>query len=288
VTAMSKPTAAKAIAIFAQMIDLLGFDAFMHRGWTQFYSGPDNEILKELFGRNPRRLASITDKKSNYIRSARQLDSLKHKGLQVVRLDDTKIGKIIEAMKIYPFFIQNYFPDVQAGINEADAVMRFLSRAYTRAAFGHVATAVCGASEDRVFITTELPELMSSTKIETINGIAHHVFNKLYESTPHAPHIGQYKAFRLICLSELKMAKKRAFDEATDEAIDDFLDRKDFYQSARRRFLVVSGQPNVPAIYKLSAKERKLRRALFKMSIWGATPTAPVIARPIRAPKLVR
>jgi len=64
--------------------------------------------------------------------------------------------------------------------------MRYLSRAYTRAAFGHVATAVCGARDDRVFLTTELPELMSNTKIETINGIAHEIFKKLYESSKGA------------------------------------------------------------------------------------------------------
>jgi hypothetical protein len=285
---MSKPTAARAIFVFEQMIDLLGFDAFMHRGWAQFYSGPDDEILKEIFGKSPKRFAAIKENRSNNPRSARQVEHLKRKGLPVIRLDDTKIGQMVEAMKIYPFFIQKYFPDVQAGIDEADEVMRFLSREYTRAAFGHVATAVCGARGDRVFIVTELPELMSSTKIETINGVAYDVVKKIYESTSYAPEIGRYKAFRLICLSELGVAKKRAHAEATDEAIDDYLERRDFYQSARRRFLVASGHRNIPAIYKLSAKERKMRRVLFKMSVWGATPPASTSARPIRAPKLVR
>lgn len=283
---MTKPTADQVKKIFQEMIDVLGFDAFMHRGWAQFYSGPDDEILKEIFGRNPKRLEAIKNKKSNNPRSARQVEYLKRKGLPIVRLDDTKIGKMVEAMKIYPFFISKYFPDVQAGIDEADEVMRFLSREYTRAAFGHVATAVCGARGDRVFMRTELPELIDNNKIETINGVGHSKIKALYNSTPAKPEVGHYKAFRAICLSELALAKKRAYDEASNEAINDYLDRLDFYEIGRRSHLISIGAKHIPAHYTMSAKDRKLRRTIFKISVLGGTPTAAAPRHSIRAAKL--
>ncbi|MFM6051839.1 MAG: hypothetical protein ACKPA7_09400, partial [Sphaerospermopsis kisseleviana] len=75
------------------------------------------------------------------------------------------------------------------------------SKRYAENARGHVNTFVMGAKANRVFRTTELPALVKNQKVKSINGVNRRIFEKAYAKDPN-------RAFRLICLSELRRDKR--------------------------------------------------------------------------------
>ncbi|MBM3120063.1 MAG: hypothetical protein FJ006_11070 [Chloroflexi bacterium] len=230
---MPDRTARELNAIFEKLIDFLGYDAFAQEGLTLLYSGPQDEILKELFGRAAKQILSSRKNRSNARRAAVQA-----KKLSAVRIDDTRLGQSSLALRLYAFFRARYADDPETGRAHADEVMGYLSRKFIRAVSGHVITAVCGAGQDRVFRATELPELVLNPRIQTVNGVAWHSIRNLFFSDPVA---GPHKAFRLVCLSELRMSLRRARIEKTKEASEDYYYRKAFYQIERR---LTRGNPN--------------------------------------------
>ena len=214
------PTAKDVIAIIENLIATQGTRAFKQKGRVQLYSGPQGIIALAL--------AHI---ENNHARATEQ-----SKRLGTKMIDHTKVGKKLERYdgkkNIYQFFNAAYFAshgrDSKEAFQQADDVMRFASRAFVKASFGQVATAVCGAATNRIFFEIELPELMSNGRIETINGIEADRVRGIYHTK------GSYAAFHKICQAEIAMAYQHAKGENTKKAWDDYTERTQLFMQERK------------------------------------------------------
>jgi len=268
---MPRPTAKSFIAEFERIYGLLGPGTFPFLGLVQLHSGPWDNILEEIFGISHTALKKAKEEISNYAIAKRQA-----KRVSAVRLEDTKPGKALEARDIYRFF-KGHYPDPAESKREADKVWAHVSRRFIQALDGDVVTAVCGANRTRIFRNDELPELVINSHIKTINGVPWPEIRDLYFSDPAT---GPYKAFLLICRSELRFAMRHAAGAKTNEAVDEAYYRRTYYQIERRHTLTTHGKPIPPVFRRHSAAEHKARIETLRKRITAAGPIRSPSKRP--------
>ena len=273
---MSKPTASDFINLFEKLLGFFGPSAFDIIDFGLLHSGPRFSILKELFGKNKASLERAKKKRANIAIAERTA-----KRTHAFRLEDMRPGKVLEAATIYQFFQDAYAPDHDAGSREADKVWIYLSRKFTQALSGTVETAVCGADKDRVFRMIELPELMANSKVKTINSIPWKTVSDLYKSHPVD---GPEKAFNLICRSELRLALRRARDEKTSEAIEDYYYRRTYYRLEQRDAMIAKGVTPPLSYGPLTSAERQAELKALKARIMKSSGPARPSRKPAGSP----
>ena len=229
--AMRLPTAHDAINVIKKLMADKGVDAFETKGRVQLYSGPLDFINEAL------------DVISNHERAVVQA------GQKSKLIDKTPVGTRLGAYKpnrtIYEYFAEIYGLDSDEAFYYADKVMRFASREFTKACYGHVETAVCGAGLDKVFFEVELPELIRNKRIETINDMPMQRFRDVYYTQ------GAYVAFREICKAELHMLQKRESANCSTEIKKDRKDRFVFFRKSNKEIFK-----------KIKAGDKKIRTCL--------------------------
>jgi hypothetical protein len=213
-----KPTAATVISELKKLTATRGVQVFETDGRVLLYSGPERWILKALhdIGNHERTLTQAWDKGHP----------------PATFIDQTLAGKKLDKydgdQSVYAFFEGIYGEFSDEAFYHADKVMRFASREFARAAYGHVETAVCGANISNVFFEVELPELIRNKRIETINDVPMSRIRDIYNTQ------GAYVAFREICKAELDMLKKREASACGDEIKKDRKERLKFFRKATK------------------------------------------------------
>lgn len=209
-----KPTAATVISELKKLIATHGVQAFETNGRVLLYSGPERWI---------RRLIAAA---KNHERTLTQAWD---KGFPPLTfIDQTPAGKKLNkydgGQSVYAYFEGIYGELSDEAPYHADKVMRFASREFAKACYGHVETAVCGAGLNRVFFEVELPELMRNDRVKTINDVPLQKIKDIYFTQ------GAYVAYREICKAELDMLQKRENTACGDEIKQDRKERIKFFR----------------------------------------------------------
>ncbi|MDD2325004.1 MAG: hypothetical protein PHW63_03195 [Alphaproteobacteria bacterium] len=209
-----KPTAATVISELKKLIAAHGVQVFETEGRVLLYSGAERWILKALNAIN------------NHERGRAQAWD---KGFPPLTfIDQTPAGKKLDKydgnQSVYDFFNGLYGLYSDESLYHADKVMRFASREFAKACYGHVETAVCGAGLNRVFFEVELPELMRNDRVETINDVPLQKIKDIYFTQ------GAYVAYREICKAELNMLQKRENTACGTEIKQDRKERIKFFR----------------------------------------------------------
>jgi hypothetical protein len=266
------PTADEILAVVKEMIVRDGADAFRTDGRVQLYSGPRRTIAQALPAtrRNgPRAAAQAVRSRSTAIEHT-----------EVGRY----LGSLDKSRSIYRYFDKHYAKRYGLGsgeaFREADRVMREASREFIRAAFGHVATAVCGAAFDRIFFEVELPAMVENRAIKSVNGIPTDLVREFYRLDP-------YEAFRLICLAELlearRYAKAATPSKAKRQAKRDYRERLSFFRRERREAMPHTlATPADETLYRKLSKRRILARYNLMADMAAIVGDDPV---PVPAPR---
>ncbi len=266
----SRPTALDLVRILEQIFDLMGPAAFGVLDVAFFHSGPDRNVIKEIFGRSKVILDRAKKNQSNFAQTTRLKNRLKTKhALNGGRLEDARIGGALDALAIYGFFKDAYDPDRDLGRQEADKVWKYLSRKFAESVSGKIQTRVCGAAKDRVFFTDELPALVRNDKIDTINNIPWEKIRDAYFSDPIE---GPDRAFKLICKGEMRLAWDRARTEATKPAVKDFFYTREYYRAWQRKDAIDKGNIVRPIFRKRTLKEQKNELAALTTRLVAAAP----------------
>lgn len=204
-----KKTPEAIIRLVAREITRLGTHAFDYNGRTVLYTGPDGKYWKA--GDKNKEIAErfVSEWCARW-------------------LEGSKIGKyVFEGFSIYELFER----ELGAGTDEARAaigkVSKYASRRFIKAAFGEVATAVCGANKKRVFYDAELPVLVKNDKITTINGLPRELVKAFYD-------INRDEAYQLICWAELLEAKRKADRTGKKKDRQEYQARLHFFTEERK------------------------------------------------------
>lgn len=210
--AKRQPTSADVIAVIKELMLLHGTEAFETNGRVQLYSGPE-KFIKAALGVI-----------SNQARGLKQAEYRDAKAI-----DHTIVGKRLDPYEngkdVYSYFIDiyGYGPEAE---RHAEKVMRFASREFAKACYGHVETAVCGLGLDRVFFEVELPELVRNDRIKTINDIPMQRIRDIFNTQ------GAYIAAREICKAELSLLQTKMTAKDGKDFIPDRKDRLKFFRKA--------------------------------------------------------
>lgn len=253
----------------AAEIARLGKDNVLkHEDFVIFYSGPSGEVRKLIIGGSGR---------SNHNRSLSMAIEM-----GASRIDDTQAYLFLDRHELEDYFrpeFEKKYParKLKKAFSVAYAeVWGGLSELFAELNFKTVATAVCGAGQDRVFVKDELPVLIRNKHIQTINGIDMHAVRDLYNE------VSPDEAFKLICFAELKMTFMKADKGAKRpiEAWNDFYERERFYREERKLPRLVIAPPTVEQ--EARRKEIIAKYGLEDMyatapSDWGG----PVVPRPL-------
>lgn len=217
----------------AAEIARLGEDkVLVHGNLVIFYSGPSGEILKII----------VDSGESNHGRS---LNMAIEMGASCIDNTQAYLSLNGHALADYfkPEFEKKYSGrKLKDAFNAAYAeVWGGLSELFADLDFKIVATAVCGAGQDRVFVKDEFPVLVKNKHIETINDIDMQAVRDLYNE------VSPDEAFKLICLAELKMTFMKAKYGAKRplDSWNDFFERESFYREERRLPRLVIASPTV-------------------------------------------
>ena len=101
-----------------------------------------------------------------------------------------------------------------------------ISRDYSHLARGHVRAFVAGARKDRVFRTTELPEMVTSSRIQTINGIARTKLEDMINTaSPEDRKTNSHwdKVYHMVALAGARLDLQQAVRTGDKELIRDAL-----------------------------------------------------------------
>ena len=214
-TRLRLPTAGKVISEIKGLIAKKGVQIFETNGRVLLYSGPERWIA-----------AILNIENNNYERAFAQSWDIKTAKSDMI--DETPagrcLGKYDSSQNIYKYFQGIYADDPEKAFYHADKVMRFASREFAKACYGHVETAVCGAGLNRVFFEVELPELIRNDCVETINDIPLQRIKDIYFTQ------GAYVAYREICKAELDMLQKRENTPCGAEIKQDRKERIKFFR----------------------------------------------------------
>jgi len=207
----SLPTANDIIALVKKLMASRGPEAFKTNGPVQLYSGPREIIRRAL-------LSFAKNRKRAFAQAEYSLTT---------PIDNTEAGQFLgklDGIGIFKFFEKVYSVDTPEAFAHADAVMRFTSSEFIKAASGHVETAVCGDDLTKIFFEVELPELIKNERIDTINNVPTARIRQIYFAQ------GAYVAFREICRAEIEMARERVALENTPETRLDLKARLKFFK----------------------------------------------------------
>lgn len=193
------------------------------------YSGPSRTVWQ----------SGLPDVKSNDGLSLQMAkDIAAAEGFDVSRINDTEAAKALNLHKLEKYFtpyFEKEFPSATVGEieelqNAAYAeVWGGISELFAKRAFRHAATAVCGASPSRVFIKDELPVLVDTDHLKTINGIRFEAIKRIYNE------VSPDEAFKLICLSEINFVYSRTHvkNMPEDDVVIDAKRRIAYYKIER-------------------------------------------------------
>lgn len=242
-----------------------------HEDFVIFYSGPSGEVLTIIVNKGKNK------GKANHGRS---LDMAIEMGAS--RIDDTQAYLSLGGHNLDDYFrpvLAPLYPNpkkLDEAINAAYAeVWGGLSELFAELDFKTVATAVCGAGQDRVFVKDELPILIKNKHIQKINGIDMHAVRDLYNE------VSPDEAFKLICLAELKMTFMKA-KKATKSPVDvwnDFYERERFYREERKLPRLVIAPPTV----EQEARRKEIIAKYGLEDLYATAPSdwgGPVVPRP--------
>jgi len=246
-------------ALLRQVVVRLGPRAFaVPRGVVQLYSGPHVNIRKSL------RDDILTNWKRAEIQATR---------LGATRIDDTLGGRYLAHRNLEGYF-SYYFGTDKKSIRQAIFdVWAMASAEFMKVKFRFVATAICGADEDRVFRKVELEQLVKNRHVQFANNRPMQTVRDFYDINP-------YEAFRLLCITELLEAHRHARTEKTTAAWDDYRERRRFFLMERQETKKYA--PAVTADVKTQTKLRKrqilLTHRLSKiMAVTRTTMPLPII-----------
>lgn len=226
--------------------------AFGHAGYSFLYSGPDVAV-------SPKRdfYIPFAPRITNQERTAREVQEGLGSGIPAAWLDGSPIGKFLFGENELYVGIQEYF--AAAGIVDdakrwagGDYVMSRVSRAYIKSAFGYAATAVCGASHNRIFYRYELPALVSNDKIKAANQLPREMVRDFYA-------INKDEAFQLICWAELLLSKSRMEANDNEDTRRDFFQRQYFLNNERK----LMQETVTPLSSKGESKREQKRNDIF-------------------------
>ena len=236
--------------------------AFAHTGRVQLYSGPDREISNELKDEFRKAgLIYLSNWHASQAQAARE---------SAIRIDDTYIGRLLNRKNLAVYFGDVYKDPLQVEKAAYD-VWAFASRAFIASGYGHAITAVCGASDERVYRCEELDEFSKNKNYETLNDRFADAEMVIFKRDAdrfqrHTSLIELRRTFRA-ALKEVQATGK------TDVAVEYFR-RKEFYLLQRRNHLIDAGKP-VPLVYGLDFNERRQREAIFVLATLGLDPARP-------------
>lgn len=238
-------------------------NAFPHDGFVLLYSGPDKDFRPESASAC---IKFVGQEITNGDRTAAQK---KEAGWdKAVRIDDTPVGDFLFTRNnLYQWLhhvYRNELDDKKRGDlvdHDAKEVMTLVSALFARTAYGHVKTAICGASRSRVFYETELPnlldhpalspeatalvqELIDNKEIETINSVPSEVFRAIYKRD------GIEAVYQRICTTELRERWQHAQSTSNDTDYADYLDRLEIHRINQFEYKVKHTPAPHPSIYQ--------------------------------------
>lgn len=239
--------------------EALSFEAFVI-----LYSGPSDKIWK----------SGYPDIKGNNKLSANMAMAFrKTYGFKVSRINNTKAAKELNKHNLTAYFTKYYShtkphatnKEIDDFTNAAYAeVWRGLSELFAKREFRHAATAVCGADRSRVFVKDELPALVNTSHLETINGIDFDAVRRIYKE------VSPDEAFRLVCLSEINFIYNRtSSDKRIVAKIQADAKRRTHYYDVERSI-------TARITPKLTAKQEKnLKKIIGEFSLNALYATQP-------------
>lgn len=200
------------IRLVAREITRLGKRAFDHNGRIVLYTGPYKDYIIGRTTNKEYAQGCVTQLRAKWF-------------------DKSRIGKFLfEGYTLYDHFYKVFDgdPDQEEKASEAiDRVTKYASRRFIKAAFGEVATAVCGANKKRVFYDAELPVLVKNDKITTINGLPRELVKAFYD-------VNRDEAYQLICWAELLEAKRKADRTGKKKDRQEYQARLHFFTEERK------------------------------------------------------
>jgi hypothetical protein len=130
------------------------------------------------------------------------------------------------------------------GETKADTAWKIASAKYVKDAHGDMKTFVAGARPERIHRTTEVPLAVKNSKLKTINGVERSRFEKIFDKTLQESrakgldprkslNAASDRTFRAFAVTELRQAKKEAYQSADKKQIADYQKRKDAYLNQR-------------------------------------------------------
>jgi len=207
---MTDKTLNRLIQRFHNLAHALGEEAFATKTSIVFYSGPPHDLVNAV-GLDRDLIHNYNNYRSE--KSATIFDA--------TRINDTMLGQMLfksDSQNIYSVMQSVYG---KKGRFYADQINIEFSRLFTSHAEGKVFTAVCGASRDRIFCTTELPAIVTNSKVTHVNGIDADIIREQF-------HKNAERAFRRVCQSEQSLAFGVAQNLGTKEVFVDYAERRDF------------------------------------------------------------
>ncbi|MDX9689053.1 MAG: hypothetical protein EOM37_06625 [Proteobacteria bacterium] len=204
-----KKTPEAIIRLVAREITRLGVHAFDYNGRNVLYTGPDESYWNG--GDKNKEIAErfVSEWCARWF-------------------EGSEIGKyVFEGFSVYTLFNGLYGKRTRKSNNAIGKVSKYASRRFIKAAFGEVATAVCGANKKRVFYDAELPVLVKNTKITTINGLPRELVKAFYD-------INRDEAYQLICWAELLEAKRKADRTGAKQDRQEYEARLHFFTEERK------------------------------------------------------
>lgn len=260
-----------------------------HRG--QLSSGPMQAYLKKIEPDFPRE-----DITNNTIRAEFQAAAF-----NATRIGDTVAGDFI-FNHVYGHFDKVY-PDPidysRKGSKEVYKVEAFISRSFVENLDGHVFTASCGASKERIYYNEEIPtlietipnlidSLLKAEDIKTVNGVAIKKYRKLFARK------GYDAVYQYLCLNEQRLLLHYARATGSQAAFRDYLTRKELYQLERKdtfakngastSFVATDGTMRTVLkherpVYNRTKRQRWHRRMMALLN-WTITHGQPVVKDP--------
>lgn len=205
-----------------------------HKEFVIFYSGPSKTVIYIL----------KYDPLNNDGRSLRMAGEM-----DASRINDAQAFVFLDRQDLDAYFTPVLAPSnpnprkLEAALDSAYAeVWGGISELFAKMDFRRVATAVCGADQKRVFIKDEFPALIENNHVETINNIDMEAVRKVFRE------VSAGEAFKLVCLSELKMMFGWAGTGSKFPVTtwNDYFERIKFYEKEREDTESIIG-PLTPA-----------------------------------------
>jgi len=243
-----------------------GTAACPYFGRAHIYSGPRFEIHEK--GKNI--LFYDADRDSNH-ENAKFLAGIFNAQL----IEDMNISReVLSNVDGTGMDVYKYFKFALKGVDkrvitaEADRVMRHASLYFIDGLYGAVTTSACGAGRDRILFDTEFPR-MGQDAVDLVTGLAKNkdieivnedsVLNirKLFR------HNAIEMAYRLMCINELDLLRRTAWNHASKQIMKICLNCEEFYKIDRAQMWRVAAREifkGHAALGDLAQLDRKLNR----------------------------